>query len=324
MFGRTNLPDNLPRLYNYGDAVKRYDSTTPLMTGYDKGLIPLGNNRRYKRSQMLKVETKRGNAIICRYWKHNAITFYEDGMVHFDIGSWHTPTTLMFLEGVFGRKFRRHKGKIYYMYDSCYYHLSHVEGLWLTPSGAPHEPLPEFAHELDRKKWNAIKKRVKPFTDYAVDMVKVIEPRAGAELVEDFKTLLRQYGEEYWKSLVPNLGQANARIPYLTITPREIRYNRGNIIETRQAFMQRVETACDKKDLDAMYPLMFTLQACASEQRWTGNGYVSECSPAKVKKYFYELMKFHYCNEIFEGKEQRIGKIVTDSNAKYFTKPRQR
>ena len=322
MWGRTSLADDLPRLNSYAEALKRYENTIPLRRGEDAGLVPLGDNRRYKRSQMLKAETKRGNAIICRYWSHDVITFYEDGRVHFDIGQWHSPTTMMFLCDVFGSKFRRHKGKIYYIYDYHYYYINPVEGLWLTPNGAPHEPLPEYAYDLDRAKWDAIRKRVKPFTDYAMDMVKFMEPRSGNELVEDFKALLQQYGEEYWKGLVPKLGQANARLPYLSITPREIRYNRGNIEDTRAEFMRRVMTACDANDLDAMYPLMFVLQACASEQRWTPNGYVSECNPERMKKYFYELMKFEYCKEIFIETVQQMGELVTDRNARYFTKPR--
>ena len=322
MWGRTNLPDHLPRLRSYKDALDRYENTIPLRTGDDAGLVPLGSNRRYKRSQMLKVETKRGNAILCRYWRTDVIKFYEDGMVHLDLGNWHSPTTLMFLQDVFGMKFRRHRGKIYYTHDYHYYYINPVEGLWLTPSGAPHEPLPEFAHELDRAKWNAIKKRVKPFTDYAMDMVKVMEPRSGNELVSDFARLVEQYGEKYWEGLIRRTHTNTPLIPHITITPREIKYNRGNVVETRQEFMRRVETACDTNDLHAMYPLMFVLQACASEQRWMGNGYVTECSPARVKKYFYELMKFYYCNQIFDEKEQRIGELVSDSNAKYFTKPR--
>jgi hypothetical protein len=319
MFGRNSLADNLPRLRAYADALKRYNNTVPLRKGHDAGLVPLGYNRRYKRSQMLKVETKRGNAIICRYWKHDCITFYENGRVHFDIGTWHTPTTMMFLCDVFGDRFTRYKGKIYYRRNELFYYINPVEGLWVNPDGSPHEPLPEYAYDLDRTKWNEIKKRLKPFVDYAYDMVKVMEPRAGNELVTDFNALLRQYGNEYWKGLVPNLGQANARIPYITISPREIKYNRAHVTETRREFARRVETACETKDLDAMYPLMFVLQACASEQRWTPNGYVSECSPEKIKKYFYELLKFEYCHRIFNETPQPIGGLVADSNAKYFT-----
>ena len=320
MFGRSNLADNLPRLRNYAQALARYNNTIPLRTGHDAGLVPLGDNRRYKRSQMLKVETKNGNAIICRYWRHDCITFYENGRVHFNIGSWHTPTTLMFLNDVYGG-FARNKGKIYHIHDYHYYYLNPVEGLWINPDGSPHEPLPEYARVLNRGRWKALTAKVKPFVDYAQDMVKVMEPRAGTDMVDDFKKLIEQYGFEYWSGLINNLDQRHVRIPYLTITPREIRYNKGKITETRKEFMRRVLQACEDNDFDAMYPLMYTLQACASEQRWTGNGYVTECNPERVKKYLYELMKFEFRNIIFEELPQPIGATVADSNAKYFTTP---
>lgn len=321
MYGRNSLPDCLPRLRTYAQALARYNETVPLRTGHDAGLVPLGDARRYKRSQMLKVDTLQGKVIKCRYWQHDCITFYEDGRVHFDIGHWHSPTTLMFLNDVFGG-FARHTGKIYYKYGDNFYYLNPTHGLWLSDDGSPHEPEPESAYSLDRKRWKALTAKVKPFMDYAQNMIKVMEPRASNEVLEEFKRLVAHYGHGYWESLVPRLGQANARIPYLTIAVKEIRYNRGEITKTRAAFMERVMQACETKNLDAMYPLMFTLQACASEQRWAGNNYVTECSPERLKKYMYELMKFEYCNDIFQETVQPIGKRVVDSNAKYFTKSR--
>lgn len=322
MFGRSSLPDNLPSLHSYSDALSWYNSTIPLRTGPDAGLMPLGSNRRYKRSQMLKAETKRGNAILCRFWKHDVIQFYEDGMVLFDIGHWHSPTTLMFLNDVYGG-FTRYQGKIYLTHKDEFFYLNPIDGLWVNPNGSPHEPTPESTFVLTRTALNARKKKYKAFLDYAQDMVKVMEPKAGNELVEEFNRLLRHYGMEYWSGLTSNLGKSNARIPYLTIDSREIRYNRNKIVETRREFFRRVETACTNNDFDAMYPLMFVLQACASEQRWTGNGYVSECNPERLRKYFVELMKYEFCDEMFTSMIQPIGEKVSDRNSKYFIKPRQ-
>jgi hypothetical protein len=319
MFGRLSLPDNLPRLNSYQAALSRYDNTVPLRTGKDAGLVPLGDNRRYKRSQMLKVESNFGKAIICRYWVHNVITFYADGRVHIDTGHWHTPTTLMFLNDVYGA-FTRYKGKIYYQHNEGHYYINPVEGLWLNPDGSPKDPLPEYAHELNRAKWKAIIKRFEPFTTYAQDMMRVSEPKSALELVNEFNKLVESYGAEYWRGLTSVVGK-HMRIPYITISPKEIKYNRGKIVETRREFVRRIATACERASLDEMYPLMYTLQTCASESVWTGNNYTSECSPERIKKYFYELLKFEYCNEVFDEREQPIGNFVADSNAKYFTTP---
>lgn len=322
MFGRLSLPDNLPRLNSYQAALSRYDNTVPLRTGNDAGLVPLGDNRRYKRSQMLRVESNFGKAIVCRYWSHNLITFYEDGRIHFDTGHWHTPTTLMFLNDVFGfgKGFTRYKGKIYYMHNEGHYYINPVEGLWLNPDHSPKDPLPEYAHELDRAKWNAIKKQFQPFVDYAMDMMLVSEPKSALETVNEFNKLVESYGAEYWQGLTTVVGK-HMKIPYITITPREIKYNRGKITETRREFIRRVAIACEKASLDEMYPLMFALQICASESVWTGNNYISECSPERIKRYFYELLKFEFCKQVFNERAQPIGNLVADSNTKYFTTP---
>lgn len=324
MFGRYCLPDNLPRLRTYADALDRYNNTVPLRTGDDKGLVPLGSNRRYKRSQMIKGTDRFGvDYIICRYWNHDVIKFFSDNTIKFDIGNWHTPTTAQFLVDVLGSsRFKRYKGKIYYVHGGKdHYYLDPVNGLQLNPDGSPHEPVQEVAKTLNRSKWRAMTKRVKPFTDYAMDMLRVMEPKTSQELVDEFKVLLRTYGDDYWRPLVNNFGKSNATIPYITILSREIRYNRGRLAEKRAEFMSRVMRAADANDPEQMYPLMYVLMASASESRWTGNHYVSECKPERAKKYLHELLKFEFCDELFDDEPQPLGALVTDGNAKYFTKP---
>lgn len=325
MYGRTVLADCLPRLRNYAEALQRYNATVPLRKGRDEGLVPLGDNRRYKRSQMLKVDASatadNNGYIICRYWSRDAIKFYENGEVRFDIGEWHTPTTLMFLQGVFGPSFERYKGKIYYNGGRPgYYYINPVEGLRLDAQRAPVNPMPESSYVLNRAKWKAITNRFKPFVAYAQDMARVIEPKAAREVSDEFKVLLRTYGGDYWEDMV---NPRRLGVPYISISQNDIRHNRGgNLLNVRREFMKRIAKAVGDNDPEQMYPMMFVLHACASESRWTGNGYITECNPERIKKYFHEILKFEFCSEVFDDVVQPLGRLVTDSNAKYFTKPR--
>ena len=326
-WGRTSLPDNLPELENYADALYRYSKTEPLRAGNDKGLVPLGWNRRYKRSQILKVETLQGNAIFCRLYRTNVVKFYENGMVEFGVGGWDSPTTLMFLQGVFGRtKFARYKGKIYYKQLSTgKFFLIGKNGLRIDEIGTPIDPTPEVAKVLNRARWKDLLQKVKPFSVYASDMSKLLEPKSGHELSGEFDALVRTYGEEYWRGLLPKVQikpHSRLGVPYLPISAREIRYNRNNLEQSRAEFINRVLEASQTNDAEKMYPLLFTLQASASEQRWTGNGYVSECNPARVRKYLMELLKFEFCEGLFDSVVQPLGEFVADSNAKYFINPR--
>ena len=322
-WGRTSLPDILPELENYADALYRYSKTEPLRAGKDKGLVPLGWNRRYKRSQILKVETLQGNAIFCRLYGTNVVKFYENGIVEFEVGGWDSPTTIMFLQGVFGRaKFARYKGKIYYKQLSTgKFFLIGKNGLRIDETGTPIDPIPEIAKVLNRARWKDLLQKLKPFSTYASDMSKLLEPKSGHELSGEFDALVRTYGEEYWRGLLPKVQLKSASrlgVPYLPISAREIRYNRNNLEQSRAEFINRVLEASQTNDAEKMYPLLFTLQASASEQRWTGNGYVSECNPARVRKYLMELLKLEFCEGLFDDVVQPLGEFVADSNAKYF------
>jgi len=322
-WGRTSLPDNLPKLENYADALYRYSKTEPLRAGEDKGLVPLGWNRRYKRSQILKVETLQGNAIFCRFHRTDVVKFYENGMVEFGVGGWDSPTTLMFLQGVFGRtKFARYKGKIYYKQLSTgkFFYIS-KQGLRIDETGTPIDPIPEVAKVLNRARWKDLLQKIKPFSVYASDMSKLLEPKSSHEMSGEFDALVRTYGEEYWRGLLPKVQPKSASrlgIPYLPISAREIQCNRNNIAQSRTEFINRVLEASQTNDAEKMYPLLFTIQASASEQRWTGNGYVSECSPDRVRKYLMELLKLEFCEGLFDDVVQPLGEFVANSNAKYF------
>jgi hypothetical protein len=244
-------------------------------------------------------------------------------MVEFGVGGWDSPTTLMFLQGVFGMaKFARYKGKIYYKQLSTgKFFLIGKNGLRIDETGTPIDPTPEVAKVLNRARWKDLLQKLKPFSVYASDMSKLLEPKSGHEMSGEFDALVRTYGEEYWRGLLPKVQPKSASrlgIPYLPISAREIRYNRNNIAQSRTEFINRVLEASQTNDAEKMYPLLFTIQASASEQRWTGNGYVSECNPARVRKYLMELLKLEFCEGLFDDVVQPLGEFVADSNAKYF------
>ena len=267
-WGRTSLPDNLPELESYADALYRYSKTEPLRAGEDKGLVPLGWNRRYKRSQILKVETLQGNAIFCRFHRTEVVKFYENGMVEFGVDGWDSPSTTMFLQGVFGMaKFARYKGKIYYKQLSTgKFFLIGKNGLRIDETGTPIDPIPEVAKVLNRARWKDLLKKIKPFSTYASDMSKLFEPKSAHEISGEFEVLVRTYGEEYWRGLLPKVQPKSAsrlRIPYLPISAREIRYNRNNIAQARAEFINQILEAAQANDAEKMYPLFYVLQATA-------------------------------------------------------------
>lgn len=328
-WGRNYLPDILPRLRSYSDALYRHAHTTPLCSGEDAGLIPLGSNRRYKRSQILKVETTQGIAIFCRFWNTDVVKFYEDGSINFHVGGWNSPSTLMFLQGVCGNKFTRYKGKIYYKQPNTgKFFLIGLNGLRIDNCGVPINPSPETSRLLNRNKWKGLLEKVKAFSDYSQNMTKFLEPRPVSEVSAEFDYLLRTYGEEYWNGLRSEGGviTTKTKIPYLSVSVSELRYSalRSHGKEhhpksIRAEFISRVLEASQEGDPNKMYPLMFVLQISASDQRWSSNnGYMYECNPAQIKRHLMELLKFEFCETLFDSVVQPCGELVAGSNSKYF------
>ena len=316
MWGKSYLPDNLPRLYTYQDALNRYNETTPLLKGEDKGLLPLGDNRRYKRSQILK-NSENGN-IICRYWSTDVITFKENGEVEFFIGAWSSPTTLMFLRDVYGDRFNRYKNKIYFNTQDKHY-LIHNNKTLTVKNNEPLNPLPEYAAKLNRAKMKEVQNRFAPFMQYCMAMVSVEVEKLGYQQGEEMDRINQAYGYDYFKELrFATAMQAMNSCPPLTTLRKDYTY-RPQYGVIRHNFFEMVDKACKSNDLEAMYPLYFILATNASTMRWStkSHTYFYSIDAKRLRNFFNELIKFQFTN-IFDKEEQPLGIRVADSNAKYF------
>lgn len=318
MWGRNGLPDGLPRLYNYQSALNHYKSTTPLTRGPDAGLVPLGLNRRYKRSQILQVENK----IICRFWSTDVLTYWSDGRVEIFAGTWHSPTTLEFLNSVMGDKFRRHKNKIYFIDQQetpfRFYKIPYDRSLTIQ-DGKVTDPQPEEKYVLNRAKMKELQQRFKPFVVYCKDMVNLFDgENYGERASQEMEMLQKTYGWDYFKNMVLGTKFTTKSIPYIPIEAKQYKYRPQHQV-TRHDFFEKLEDACAKGNLDLFYPLYFILlhNSVASQYNYVRSCYMYSNDPKRIKKYFDELVKFQYTH-IFDREEQPIGNIVSDSNAKYF------
>ena len=50
--------------------------------------------------------------------------------------------------------------------------------------------------------------------------------------------------------------------------------------------------------------------------RITGN-YRYVCTPSTFNKFFYELLRYEFSNDLFDVQEMPKGKVVVDANEKY-------
>ena len=114
MFG--NITD-LPTLFSYAEALKHYESITPIRGS--KNLRPIcttHNGRRKKHMQIIKTTypkalgmaaTPQGaiDAVACRLYDTDVITFVSNGDIIIDNGGYATNSTHSFIDGMFNRGF---------------------------------------------------------------------------------------------------------------------------------------------------------------------------------------------------------------------------
>jgi hypothetical protein len=325
MFGRTELADCIPTILNFSMAESRYKDTTPLTRGADKGLIPLGDNRRYKRSQLLKVDTEQGTEYRLRFWQSNLFVFRENGEVLVDVpASWNTPTTLMFMNAVSNDQFCRYKGKIYFgqKQDPVGYYRIHGDEPLVLKDWKAINPKPEFAYTLNKQRMKELRAKYKPFLTYCKNVFGVQPNMDGSQLKVEWGKIIQNYGEEFVMDFARKdyQGQLKASmLPQVTVSTKEMRW-RPELQEIRYKYLKRVEEACKDNDLDSFYPYYFMLFVNSAQSTWTGSGgYVHTVDFQGMNKYFNELLKFN-SPDLFDRKEQPLGLLVADSNAKYFLK----
>ena len=114
MFG--NITD-LPTLFSYAEALEHYESITPIRGS--KNLRPIcttHNGRRKKHMQIIKTTypkalgmaaTPQGaiDAVACRLYDTDVITFVSNGDIIIDNGGYATNSTHSFIDGMFNRGF---------------------------------------------------------------------------------------------------------------------------------------------------------------------------------------------------------------------------
>jgi hypothetical protein len=116
----------------------------------------------------------------------------------------------------------------------------------------------------------------------------------------------------------------------LSVSTSEMRWSRNPLIHNRETFFLKLDDAIAEKDeakrLEEMYPLVVQLAINASKRMWeqgqpqglriTGH-YRYVCTPSTFNKFFYELLRYEFSNDLFDVQEMPKGKVVVDANEKY-------
>jgi hypothetical protein len=168
----------------------------------------------------------------------------------------------------------------------------------------------EKAHVLNGEKMRELRNKYKEFTTYAAQILSI----QSEVTTMDMNGMLAQ-------SLKPEK---------LSVSISEMRWSRNDLIHNRETFFLKLDDALAEKDeakrLEEMYPLVVQLSINASKRFWEqgqmqglrySGSYRYFCTPSTFNKFFYELLRFEFSNDLFDVQEMPKGKVIVDANEKY-------
>lgn len=174
---------DIPCIRDYEQALKRWEGTTPIR-GRAVDTRPL--SRRNKTHMLIEKTTYDAlDAVACRLYNTNVVTFVCDGRVIID-NTWPSSSTNQFASRILPNAWMQQRGGRVW--------LKTLSGAWLvgdelelkkdehgrlTPT-TPHE---HYIHKLDRKKWAEVSAVFKPFMKHAVNMAKLLSGEYESKFV---------------------------------------------------------------------------------------------------------------------------------------------
>ncbi len=180
----TNITD-MPELHSYEQALKHYESIKPIR-GSDnlRPICATTNGRRKKHMQIIK----RGDAIACRLYDTDVLTFYKDGVVEYNSGTYISNTTHSFANGIlypyvnFGTRLGNTEVRIKAMLWHLYYvppkqTFKMKRDAVSMDDWVAIDPPKNFEYYLKRKEYNAKRKTLNEFEDHCIRMAKLADPK---------------------------------------------------------------------------------------------------------------------------------------------------
>lgn len=204
MFGNSMNNSGITQLTSYEQALKHYEAVVPIRGhGSNAGTKPLG--MRNKPQFQIVMDTS--DAVSCRLYKTDVITFRPDGFIRFRTDRYNTSTTANFIAQVLGTPCSKFDNRLILAVNGGAYTVN--EMLVLRSEGGAYKVWrcePDIVHTIDRKAMNAVRKDVRGFINYVSGMMKMQEGKLSAD--------------EYDEGLRPLVGSAGGNTkhaPRITI-----------------------------------------------------------------------------------------------------------
>jgi hypothetical protein len=166
--------ERLPSFRNFERASEYERSVKPIR---GKTIKPLRNDRRGHHMQILRYnEGTDQEAIACRLYHTDCVTFRKDGTVHLSDGGYTTQSTAKFINRVYyGGRVVQKDNHMMFMHGGGVCAIPRA-GLIIGKEGQLTNVQPFKVHKVNKAAMKAVRAQYKPFMQYARNMLKLHGP----------------------------------------------------------------------------------------------------------------------------------------------------
>lgn len=302
----------LPAITDYAHAQSIYEGIRPIR-GRAKDVRPLGRERRYDQYRIVKrisanqftnAETV---SYACVLYQTDCVTFHPDNTITVKHDGWTSMTTRGFMRYILAQygDIDSQRGKWYFVNRKGDAFLMGRELKLKIEDGivvpVVEQPV-EYRHSIRRKVMNQLRKKYAFFYEYGKVMLALDRTVTRLEVAE------ASHGLDF----------ANLRfLPYLG----QYYYNPANREKPEQIrakLFKALDSTIEQQDPALLYELASAVAHTAGNYSYQRNATV--CSPERFKTYLDEIIKYEFCEEVFEKTAVPTGSVFFDENAKYFVK----
>lgn len=307
----------VPRILDYAQALEHFNQVVPYRSGSQKGLKPLGSNRRYK---YLNIAKGQNDEIHLRLVESNVVTFYSDGHIVISLCKWDTISTRQFIAATTPFRVTHEKGRTYLHIEGKWYAFADaVTPIVVQPDGTVRDPIQESIYRLNAKAMKCKREEYFGFREYVKNMGNVLVGIKDTEIVpvaERHKSTFAEF------NMLREVRLRRVELPY----PTGMRGKREGLIKYLNLFLSHVKKAQETEDLQGYYDMFVLLGASSLNYSSSLNAFVAgshwapdsvEIGP-KMLEFFDEIIKHIHREEVFDKIEVPVGKKVSNNNRKYF------
>ena len=294
MFG--NITD-LPQIHSYEEALGHYAQIKPIRGS--NNLRPICKTKNGRRKKHMEI-VRRDDAVACRLYDTDVLTFFKDGTIEYNSGTWITNSTHSFASAIlyphvgFWTKQGHTEVSINWQHHEDHaksYHISPNQTIKMKCEGdswVAIDPPKHFEYYLKRKEYNDKRKPLKEFQDHCIRMAKLADPteqqadnhftqERGANDWWYYLDMYKDLTLHYHKDLVDGSNSWERLVPMLLETAR---VRRGNWVWETQT--HEVTSYFDTQ---------------------------------RIKDFISDVVKYAFADELFE--ERETSRRTFNKNAKY-------